>query len=83
MNICVVGLGYVGLPLAIQFARSSAKVVGLDVDQAKVNAINKGESYIRHISSETIEAERQAGRLSALVEAVIQDIRMSLYSTGQ
>ena len=65
MNICIVGLGYVGLPLAIQFARSGATVVGLDVDSTKVDLINKGESYIRHIAPETIESEVRAKRLSA------------------
>ena len=55
MNISIVGLGYVGLPLAIQFARSHATVVGLDVDEGKVDMINKGQSYIKHISPKTIE----------------------------
>jgi UDP-N-acetyl-D-glucosamine dehydrogenase len=54
MKISIVGLGYVGLPLAIQFARSDATVVGLDVDSVKVDMINKGLSYIEHIASETI-----------------------------
>src|SRR3954463_1619904 len=65
MKICIVGLGYVGLPLALQFARSSATVVGLDVDQVKVDLINKGQSYIKHIASETIQAELSARRFSA------------------
>lgn len=64
-KLCVVGLGYVGLPLALQFARSGATVVGLDVDQAKVNSINAGQSYIKHISGESIATELRAGRLSA------------------
>ncbi|HEX3797832.1 MAG TPA: nucleotide sugar dehydrogenase [Verrucomicrobiae bacterium] len=54
MKICVVGLGYVGLPLSLQFARSGVAVLGLDIDQAKVEAINSGRSYIKHIASETI-----------------------------
>ena len=49
--IAVVGLGYVGLPLAIQFARSNVNVIGLDVDKTKVDLINKGQSYIKHIQS--------------------------------
>jgi len=53
-TVCVVGLGYVGLPLAIQFARCGAKVIGLDIDAAKVEQINAGQSYIKHIASETI-----------------------------
>ena len=65
MNICVVGLGYVGLPLAIQFARSNVNVIGLDVDKTKVDLINKGQSYIKHIAAETIGTELQAKRLSA------------------
>ena len=55
MKISIVGLGYVGLPLAIQFARSNSTVVGLDVDEGKVNMINKGQSYIKHIAPETIK----------------------------
>jgi len=54
MKIAVVGLGYVGLPLAIQFARSNVNVIGLDVDKTKVDLINKGQSYIKHIAPETI-----------------------------
>src|SRR4051794_29206596 len=75
MNISIVGLGYVGLPLAIQFARSGATVVGLDVDQVKVDLINKGQSYIKHIESDTIETELRANRLSASTDfSVIQGV---------
>jgi UDP-N-acetyl-D-glucosamine dehydrogenase len=48
MNIAIVGLGYVGLPLSLQFARSGAKVLGLDIDAAKVEALTAGRSYIKH-----------------------------------
>jgi UDP-N-acetyl-D-glucosamine dehydrogenase len=54
MHIAIVGLGYVGLPLALQFARSGAKVIGLDIDPAKVEALNAGRSYIKHIAPEAI-----------------------------
>jgi len=54
MNVCIVGLGYVGLPLAIQFARSGARVTGLDIDQKKVDQVNRGRSYIKHIAAKTI-----------------------------
>src|SRR5438552_4780845 len=64
-NICVVGLGYVGLPLAIQFARSGAAVLGLDIDQAKVDEINAGRSYIKHIAPGTINEALKADRLRA------------------
>ncbi|MBN2317857.1 MAG: nucleotide sugar dehydrogenase [Acidobacteria bacterium] len=57
MKIAVVGLGYVGLPLSLQFARVGVEVLGLDVDQKKTDALNAGESYIKHIeASEIVEA---------------------------
>lgn len=56
MRIAVVGLGYVGLPLSLQFARSGAVVLGLDIDAKKVEALNAGKSYIKHISAESIAA---------------------------
>ncbi len=54
MNIAIVGLGYVGLPLALQFARSGATVIGLDIDPAKVTALTAGRSYIKHIAPAAI-----------------------------
>jgi UDP-N-acetyl-D-glucosamine dehydrogenase len=65
MKICVVGLGYVGLPLSLQFARSGGTVIGLDVDAAKVEALNRGQSYIKHIASDAISAAVDAGRFTA------------------
>jgi UDP-N-acetyl-D-glucosamine dehydrogenase len=64
-QLAVVGLGYVGLPLSLQFARSGLSVIGLDIDAAKVNSINAGRSYIKHIPSETIGDMVGAGRFSA------------------
>ena len=52
--ISVIGLGYVGLPLAIQFARADVSVLGIDIDPNKVELINLGQSYIRHIAPEAI-----------------------------
>jgi UDP-N-acetyl-D-glucosamine dehydrogenase len=54
LKIAVVGLGYVGLPLSIQFARSGVTVLGLDIDAEKVELLNKGRSYIKHIDSSAI-----------------------------
>ncbi|MHB8523861.1 MAG: nucleotide sugar dehydrogenase [Limisphaerales bacterium] len=54
MKIAIIGLGYVGLPLSLQFARSGVTVLGLDIDPAKVEAINAGRSYIKHIESSAI-----------------------------
>src|SRR4051812_3971273 len=65
MKIAVIGMGYVGLPLAMQFAQTGVNVIGLDVDPKKVQAINSGQSYIHHITSERIAEHVNAGRLSA------------------
>ena len=64
-DLAVIGLGYVGLPLGLQFARNGCNVVGLDVDPSKIEAIMAGRSYIHHISSEHIQEQVQAGRLKA------------------
>ena len=53
--IGIVGLGYVGLPLSISFSEVGYKVIGFDIDRVKVDAINKGQSYIKHIDSHRIE----------------------------
>jgi UDP-N-acetyl-D-glucosamine dehydrogenase len=53
-KIAIVGLGYVGLPLALQFARSGVHVLGLDIDSEKVLALNQGRSYIKHVPAEAV-----------------------------
>ena len=65
MKLAVVGLGYVGLPLCLQFAKSGVAVLGLDIDPIKIKKINTGQSYIKHIPSEVIQQQVSAGRLSA------------------
>jgi UDP-N-acetyl-D-glucosamine dehydrogenase len=65
MKIAVVGLGYVGLPLSLQFARSRVSVLGLDVDPQKVQLLNHGQSYINHIESSTIAELVNSGKFSA------------------
>ncbi len=67
-RIAVVGLGYVGLPLSIQFCRSGVQVLGLDVDPAKVEALNAGRSYIRHIPASVIAEAVDAGHFHASVD---------------
>ncbi len=64
-RIGVVGLGYVGLPLLRAAAERGFFALGFDIDRAKVEALNDGRSYIRHISAESIAALRDNGRLSA------------------
>ncbi|MCX7708016.1 MAG: nucleotide sugar dehydrogenase [Anaerolineae bacterium] len=53
-TVAVIGLGYVGLPLAVAFAENGFPVVGIDVDRRKVEAINRGESYVQDIPSERL-----------------------------
>ena len=65
MKIAIVGLGYVGLPLSLQFARSGVDVLGLDIDPAKVESLNQGRSYIKHIESSAIAEFAKSGKLSA------------------
>jgi UDP-N-acetyl-D-glucosamine dehydrogenase len=65
MKIAIVGLGYVGLPLSLQFARSGVEVLGLDIDPAKVESLNQGQSYIRHIAPSAIAEPVKAGRFRA------------------
>jgi UDP-N-acetyl-D-glucosamine dehydrogenase len=64
-HVAVLGLGYVGLPLAVVFAESGFKVTGIDPIQSKVDQINKGESYILDISSEQISKLVKSGNLNA------------------
>lgn len=65
MKIAIVGLGYVGLPLSLQFARSGVSVLGLDIDRRKVDDLNASRSYIKHISNTAILEQRSANRFEA------------------
>jgi UDP-N-acetyl-D-mannosaminuronate dehydrogenase len=65
MKIAVIGLGYVGLPLSLQFARSCVTVLGLDADPKKVELLNDGQSYIKHIQSAEIAELVDAGKFYA------------------
>lgn len=68
MKVAIIGLGYVGLPLGLQFARSGVSVRGLDIDPAKVKACNSGKSYIKHITSVSIREQVKAGRFEAMTD---------------
>lgn len=63
--LAVIGIGYVGLPLAVAFAEAGYRVIGIDLDSRKVESINHGISYIPDVSSEAIGALAEQGRLSA------------------
>ena len=58
MSVGVIGLGYVGLPLAVAFAEAGQSVIAVDVDERKIAAIEAGESYIEDVSSERLRAVR-------------------------
>jgi len=64
-RIAVIGLGYVGLPLAVEFAREGFTVTGLDVDRRRVQGVNRGRSYILDVTSEDLRALRRSRRLRA------------------
>ena len=65
-TVGIVGLGYVGLPLAVAFAEVGAKVVGLDADRARVEALGRGESYVEDVPDSALEALR--GSFTATTE---------------
>jgi len=68
MKIAVVGLGHVGLPLSLQCAQSCVSMIGLDVDAKKVQLLNNGQSYIRHIKPSAIAELVGSGKFSASTE---------------
>jgi UDP-N-acetyl-D-glucosamine dehydrogenase len=64
-RVCVVGLGYVGLPLALAFAERGFSVVGVDTDRARVRSLEEGQNYLPHLDSDRIRKARQSGHLTA------------------
>ncbi len=64
----IVGLGYVGLPLALEFVKGGFKVLGLDIDNEKVVKLLASKSYINHIASSRLKAANATGRLSATTD---------------
>jgi UDP-N-acetyl-D-glucosamine dehydrogenase len=67
-RVGVVGLGYVGLPLAVEFARSGFDTTGMDLDERKVAAIRRGASYVPDVTPETVAELTAAGRLTATAD---------------
>ena len=57
----IVGLGYVGLPLAQAFCQQNINTVGFDIDQTKIDAIKAGRSYIKHIGDDVVQKMRADG----------------------
>src|SRR5512142_1686028 len=74
-HVGVVGLGYVGLPLVVEFAHAGFCVTGIDVQQSKVDAINRGESYIQDIPTEALAPYVKAGKVRATSDfSVVKDL---------
>ncbi|MFN2168694.1 MAG: nucleotide sugar dehydrogenase [Anaerolineae bacterium] len=67
-RVAVIGLGYVGLPLAVGFAKAGYTVLGLDVDERKIAALNEGRSFIQDVETADVTAMVNAGRFSACDE---------------
>jgi UDP-N-acetyl-D-glucosamine dehydrogenase len=61
MKVGIIGLGYVGIPLALTFTKAGVEVLGFDIDESKIKALSEGRSYIEHISAEDIRTARAAG----------------------
>src|SRR5271154_1317235 len=70
-QVGVVGLGYVGLPLAVEFAQAGFTVTGIDIDKTKVDLLNRGESYIQDVPSSELKALVDAGKLSATTDFAV------------
>lgn len=67
-NICVIGLGYVGLPLALLFAKKKMNVIGLDLVEEKVNKLNNGQSYLPDVQDEEIQTALNEGLFTATTD---------------
>ena len=67
-NIGVIGLGYVGLPLAMEFVRAGFKVIGIDINNEKVELINAGNNYIQDVSDNELASAVSDGKLTATTD---------------
>ncbi len=68
VKIGIIGLGYVGLPLGLEFAGKGFDVLGFDLDERKIEFLKEGKSYIKHISSEKIKKAVSDGKLRATID---------------
>jgi UDP-N-acetyl-D-glucosamine dehydrogenase len=68
VNVAVIGMGYVGLPLAITFANAGFNVIGIDPNEEKVEMVNRGESYIGDVTNAVLRKHTEAGRIRATTD---------------
>src|SRR5215813_8541195 len=74
-RVGIVGLGYVGLPLAVEFAKAGFNVTGIDVSEEKTRRVNTGESYVGDISTPTLGPLVKSGKLRATTDfSVVRDL---------
>ena len=74
-RVGVVGLGYVGLPLAVEFAEAGFHVTGIDIQQSKVDSLNRGESYIQDIPTSVLKPLVDSGKIRATTDfAAVKDL---------
>ncbi len=67
-KIGIIGLGYVGLPLGLEFSKKEFNVLGFDLDKKKVDALTAGKSYIKHIPSDVIKSNVESGYFKATTD---------------
>src|ERR1700740_3529832 len=67
-RVGIVGLGYVGLPLAVEFAKAGFSVTGIDLSEAKVARVNQGESYVGDIATAVLDPLVKGGKLRATAD---------------
>src|ERR1700733_4358757 len=70
-RVGVVGLGYVGLPLAVEYAKAGFEVTGIDLNQEKTDLVNSGVSYIGDIKTEELASLVKAGKLKATTDFAV------------
>jgi UDP-N-acetyl-D-mannosaminuronate dehydrogenase len=79
-TVGVIGLGYVGLPLAVAFAQEGCEVVAVDVDARKVAAIEAGESYIEDVPSQVLDLALMVRELSRAALMLVGDSHVAFPS---
>src|ERR1700675_549706 len=67
-RVGIVGLGYVGLPLAVEFAKAGFSVTGIDAQEAKVAKLNAGESYVQDVPNEALRPLLESGKFHATTD---------------
>ena len=71
--IGIIGLGYVGLPLAVEFGNNGFKVIGIDIDKPRVAQINSGDNYIGDVSDENLSDLVKSNKLSGTTDFSMLD----------